>query len=197
MCPGRQPSEGEADEAQSDRWTLRDRPCERGPGHRVAIMSRGRSVPGLSGPIMIRGEGKAGVSLGSILFFVAACCAACGADPCANRAISQSYSPDREFKAVVFQRDCGATTGFSTQVSVFSANEHFLTEGSWLSSTKPGNVFVADTDHGKAPSGTEGGPVVGVEWAGPRRLRITHDKRARVFVRERTIDNVELVYLER
>jgi hypothetical protein len=111
--------------------------------------------------------------------------------------ISEIYSPNREFRAVVFQRDCGATTGFSTQVSVLAANQRFLTERSWLQSTKPGNVLVADTNHGNAPSGPGGGPVVQLEWIGPRQLRITHDNRARVSVRQSKIDIVDVEYLTR
>ena len=130
------------------------------------------------------------------LLIVAACCSAC-VDPCGNEVISEKYSSNREFRAVVFQRDCGATTGFSTQVSVLAANQRFLTERSWLQSTKPGNVFVADTNHGNAPSGAGGGPVVQLEWTGPRQLRITHDSRARVSVRQSKIDIVDVEYLAR
>jgi hypothetical protein len=130
------------------------------------------------------------------LLIVAAYCSAC-VDPCGNEVISEQYSPNREFRAVVFQRDCGATTGFSTQVSVLAAKQRFPTEGSWLQSTKPGNVFVADTDHGNAPSGSGGGPDIRLEWTGPRHLRITHDKRARVSVRQKKIDIVDVEYLAR
>jgi hypothetical protein len=128
------------------------------------------------------------------LLIVAACCSAC-VDPCGNEVISEEYSPHREVRAVVFQRDCGATTGFSTQVSVLAANQPFLTKRSWLQSTKPGNVFVSDINHGNASSGPGGGPVVQLEWLGPRQLRITHDKRARVFVHRNKIDIVDVEYL--
>jgi hypothetical protein len=39
-------------------------------------------------------------------------------DLCGNDPISETPSPNGQMKVVVFQRDCGATTGFSTQVSV-------------------------------------------------------------------------------
>src|SRR4051794_19379285 len=110
------------------------------------------------------------------VLIVAACCSACAdLDPCGNEVISEVYSPNREFRAVVFERSCSAAAGFSAQVSVLAANQPFLTEPSSLQWTKPGNVFVADTNHGSAPSGPRGGPVVGLEWAGRRQLRITHD----------------------
>jgi hypothetical protein len=39
---------------------------------------------------------------------------------CGNEVLSQARSPDGLYEAVVFQRDCGAATGFSTQVSVIA-----------------------------------------------------------------------------
>lgn len=46
-----------------------------------------------------------------------------GSDTCGNYIHEEYYSPNNSHKAVIFQRDCGATTGFSTQVSVIGANE--------------------------------------------------------------------------
>jgi hypothetical protein len=57
-------------------------------------------------------------------------------DMCGNTVIREVLSPDHRIKAVVFQRDCGATTGFSTQVSLLSAQ-----------ATLPnysGNIFLTD-----------------------------------------------------
>jgi hypothetical protein len=42
---------------------------------------------------------------------------------CGNKLIAQSLSGDKDYKAVMFQRDCGATTGFSTQFSILGANK--------------------------------------------------------------------------
>ena len=41
------------------------------------------------------------------------------ANMCGNEILGEFASPDRKKKVVVFQRDCGATTGFSTQASLF------------------------------------------------------------------------------
>jgi hypothetical protein len=64
---------------------------------------------------------------------------------CANDLLTEIPSPDGALKAVVFQRDCGATTSFSTQISILWTNRPLPNE--------TGNLFVADTDHGKAPRG--------------------------------------------
>src|SRR6266550_3254126 len=74
------------------------------------------------------------------------------AGDCGNELLKEVASPNGRMKAVVFQRDCGATTGFSTQVSVFRRDQRLPNEG--------GNLFAADTNHGAAPSGQGGGPVV-------------------------------------
>ena len=78
-----------------------------------------------------------------------------GCGLCANDEVVRIPSPDTKFEAVVFQRDCGATTGFSTQVSV-------VTRGASLPN-EAGNVFIADTDHGKATSASWGGQPVDLE----------------------------------
>lgn len=64
-------------------------------------------------------------------------------DPCVNDMVGQVQSPDGQFKAVIFERDCGATTDFSTQVSIVPTSTP-------LPDTA-GNVFVADGNHGAAP----------------------------------------------
>jgi hypothetical protein len=92
---------------------------------------------------------------------------------CANQIIQKIPSPDKKLKAVVFQRDCGATTGFSTQVSVIKANDK--------PSNAAGNVFSADTYHGKVSSGLIGGPTVEVVWQDPLQLQIKHPQNARIF----------------
>ena len=54
-------------------------------------------------------------------------------DMCGNYLHSESYSPNGELKAVTFQRDCGATTGFSTQISILNADDELENE--------MGNIF--------------------------------------------------------
>jgi len=41
--------------------------------------------------------------------------------PCGNDVLTDLPSPDGKYKVVVFQRDCGATTGFSTQTTACSS----------------------------------------------------------------------------
>lgn len=109
-----------------------------------------------------------------------------GASSCANELLAEAVSPDGKLKAVVFQRDCGATTGFSTQVSVLPASAGV--------GNAAGNVFTSDTNHGAAPSGPGGGPLVKVNWRSPSALAVFHHAAARVFLAEPHVGSVTVSY---
>ncbi len=105
---------------------------------------------------------------------------------CRNEVIAEAASPDHHFKAVVFQRDCGATTGFSTQVSVVKASAGF--------GNSAGNVFTSDTNRGSAPSGQGGGPEVKIRWRSPGLLVVSYHSAARVFKAEQEVGSVKVKY---
>jgi hypothetical protein len=96
----------------------------------------------------------------------------CGAAACENTVLTDIRSPDGQHHVVVFGRSCGATTDFSTQVSI---------EARSSSVSGAGNVFIADTDHGMAPTGPGGGPDVSVRWVDASTVEISYNARARVF----------------
>jgi hypothetical protein len=106
---------------------------------------------------------------------------------CANDQLADRASPNGRWHAVVFQRDCGATTGFSTQVSVLAAGDSLRNEG--------GNAFTADDDHGAAPAGPGGGPVVTVRWLAPDTLEVRFHPRSRIFTREARVEAVAIRYV--
>jgi hypothetical protein len=70
-------------------------------------------------------------------------------DGCGNSVISRADAPDGRHMAIMFQRACGATTAFSTHISVLEPRAE---------PPGGGNAFRADTDHGAAGSGDWGGP---------------------------------------
>ena len=109
-------------------------------------------------------------------------------DMCGNQIVSEIPSPDRMFKAVIFQRDCGATTGFSTQVSVLRISTSLPDDS--------GNIFAADTNHGRARSAAWGGPEAKAHWETSRKLVIEHQIMARVFKAEKQIDGIVVEYIE-
>jgi hypothetical protein len=85
----------------------------------------------------------------------------------------------------MFQRDCGATTGFSTQVSVV---EH----GREVSGG--GNAFRADDDHGAAAAGAWGGPWAEMRWLAPDHLLIRYAAKSRLFAQEVQVSGVKISY---
>jgi len=107
-------------------------------------------------------------------------------DMCRNEIISEIPSPEGKLKVVVFQRDCGATTGFSTQVSILSGNQLLENEG--------GNLFISDTDHGAAPSGPGGGPALAVTWQNENSVRMSYHQKTRVFKQESTVGGASVSY---
>lgn len=84
---------------------------------------------------------------------------------CGNTVVKTARSPDGQLDAVLFERGCGATTGFSTQISIVPAGE--LPEGA-------GNVFVTNGDSREDGRGEWGGAWADVRWFSERRLHIDH-----------------------
>lgn len=75
-------------------------------------------------------------------------------DGCASQSVRRAAAPDRRHQALMFRRDCGATTGFSTQISILAEREAL--SGS-------GNFYRADDDHGATAAGSwaHHGPIFG------------------------------------
>lgn len=105
---------------------------------------------------------------------------------CDNVILTESISPNGQLKAVVFSRGCGATSGFSTQMSLLRASDVLPNEN--------GKLFVADTDHGQAPSAENGGLALNVRWIGDDQLRVEYPVLARVFKSEPSSQGVGLEY---
>lgn len=82
----------------------------------------------------------------------------------------------------MFMRECGATTDFTTQVSI---DPWFW---QWT-----GNAFVADAYNG-GTRGTWGGPWADMKWTGPNDLLVTYDKRARIFDQNKVVGSVRVTY---
>lgn len=106
-------------------------------------------------------------------------------DTCANDIVSRVPSPNGKLDAVLFQRDCGATTGFSTQVSVVEAE---------TSANVSGNAFVANDDGGRARTGNWGGPWAETKWLAADHLFIRYASGAKVYQEREKIGEVKLSY---
>jgi len=106
---------------------------------------------------------------------------------CGNQVLAEFPSPNGQVKAVIFERNCGTTTDFSTQVSILSSGELLENEG--------GNLFVADTDHGRAPSGVGGGPEVRFRWVSDAEAEIFHHPAARVYKSSTSLRGMRVSYV--
>lgn len=107
---------------------------------------------------------------------------------CDNKIVSVHSSPDGMKKAVVFVRDCGATTDFNTQVSVLPFKKVLPSES--------GNTFIADSDHEKAATGHWGGPNIVVSWQDKDSIILRYANQSRVFKKEENIAGVRITYSE-
>jgi len=110
-----------------------------------------------------------------------------GSGMCGNKQIAVSDSPDRRAKVVVFERDCGATTDFSTQIVILVPGEEL--------GNRSGNVFVVDSDDGRAAPGPGGGPWVEAQWLSPDSMLIRYDVEARIFQQSIVVGRVKVRYV--
>jgi hypothetical protein len=110
----------------------------------------------------------------------------CGCDsPCENEIVHRARSPDGRHDAVMLQRACGATTGFSTQVSIVDPG---------ALPTGGGKAFRADDDHGIAAAGSWEGSWAEMRWLEPDRLLIRYAAHSRIFAQESEVSSVHITY---
>jgi len=100
---------------------------------------------------------------------------AVGCGLCRNEIGHEEYSPDRKLKAVVFKRDCGATTGFTTQVSLLGSAERLPDEA--------GNVFIADGD-----------PKIRVLWQSNNEVLVRFPPETKVHLKQNQAARVSVRY---
>jgi hypothetical protein len=106
----------------------------------------------------------------------------CGCQPlCGNDVLDETKSPSGKLKAVVFERDCGAMTRFSYQVSLIPSNEN-LPSGA-------GNVFTADDNHGAVVA-----MYIKTRWESDHSLVIEYPKNTRVFSKRNQVAGVSISY---
>ena len=105
---------------------------------------------------------------------------------CGNHLIESKYSPNKEFKVLVFSRDCGATTNYSTQISILNSNDN-------LEKNDTGNIFVADYNNGKA---NMIGEIIYVKtkWLNNENLIIEYDEKAQIFKNVKTENGINIIY---
>lgn len=95
-------------------------------------------------------------------------------DICSNTIDSTMVSPNGKRKIVMFDRDCGATTGNSTQISLLSASKNL--------SNISGNIFVSDRGNVK------------MQWLSDKEILITYPSDLTIFSRIDSFSDVSIRY---
>jgi hypothetical protein len=100
---------------------------------------------------------------------------------CGNEVLSTHPGPGGRIRAVVFLRDCGAASSWSTNVSVLGSSR--------LGKNATGNVLVAS-------GGEPGRPGVTIRWLERRVLEVTVEKGMDVSSKESRVGDIEVRFVE-
>jgi len=106
---------------------------------------------------------------------------------CGNQIVTEQVSPNKKYKAVVYVRDCGATTGFSTQVSILRNNKK-------LRDDESGNVLTLSDHYYGQYKNYYGGAEVKVMWITNNKLLVHFDSKAEAGIKKNKIDGIEVAY---
>ena len=107
---------------------------------------------------------------------------------CANDVLVEAPSPDGSLRAVVFVRNCGATTRYSTQVSVLPSTRHLPNDFSRL--------FVAETGYEPSGNDPKGQPAVSLEWLSLTQLEVRYPAGSNVVRQNTKTHGVSVSYDE-
>src|SRR5271163_1002928 len=91
---------------------------------------------------------------------------------CPDKIVAKRSSPDGHYVAVVFYRDCGATTPFTTEISIVRSDQDAVSGGN------AGNIFSMTDPPDKKE--TLGAMEVRLNWISSRLLAIATTRHASV-----------------
>jgi hypothetical protein len=97
---------------------------------------------------------------------------------------AEAISPCQKLKAVIYEFDCGATTPFTTQVSILKPTEAIPCSG--------GNVFSA---YNGSQEGAWRGPFTEITWLSDSALKVTYISDAVVDEREEKYGSIKIEYI--
>ncbi|QGQ46330.1 DUF5412 family protein [Metabacillus sediminilitoris] len=96
-------------------------------------------------------------------------------DLCGNDIKQKIPSPNGENVAYIFERSCGATTGFSPQLSILNKDDDFQNES--------GNTFRSDKDFS-------------VEWIDEKNLKVIYDKSSETCEMDKKVNGINIEYVD-
>jgi hypothetical protein len=97
-------------------------------------------------------------------------------DMCGNDIKQKILSPSGVKVAYVFERSCGATTGFSPQLSILDKNEDFDIQN------ESGNTFRSDKEFS-------------IEWLDEKNLKVIYDKSSETYEMDKKVNGIEVKYV--
>lgn len=112
----------------------------------------------------------------SILIFISILLLQCNFSLCGNEVLQEIPNTSKTLKAIKFSRDCGATTGFSTQVSI-------LPYGSRLKD-EPGNTFIIN-----------GQNTCETKWITNSEIEIHYNKYEQIFKNDSIVNGVKISFI--
>lgn len=109
---------------------------------------------------------------------------------CEDTICETIFSPDRSHKIILYTRNCGATTGFGTHVTLAESDED-IDDGT--------TIFVADDDHGEANLHPAYQELIDIhaKWIDNHSLELSYDKNARLFTEKVKTDGITIIHHKR
>ena len=111
---------------------------------------------------------------------MAASLAGCSVGPCENEVLDRVTSPDGKMAALVFSRECGATTGANIQISIV---------GEGIVPHDAGNTFIMD--------GASYSPDIRPRWIDGDHLVLTIPEYSRVFLKNSLVERTRISYQDK
>ncbi|MGG3801947.1 DUF5412 family protein [Metabacillus fastidiosus] len=97
-------------------------------------------------------------------------------DMCGNDIKQKVSSPNGENVAYIFERSCGATTGFSPQLSILDKDDKFK--------NKSGNTFRTNRDFS-------------IEWLDNKQLKVIYHKSSETYKMEKESNGIQIEYVSK
>ncbi|MFC7625445.1 hypothetical protein [Microlunatus sp. GCM10028923] len=110
-----------------------------------------------------------------------------GPDLCERTEVKRVAAPEGDRAAVVFVKNCGATTGYSTHVSVVAPDQAVGDDN---------EIFSADGDDGVVPLGPDNALALRVTWSAADRLMIEYPAGTRIFTQQPDRGPIKIDYRE-
>lgn len=116
------------------------------------------------------------------LLAIITCLTGCD-DLCSNEVIAEKVNNRKTYKLIHFDRNCGATTGNSNQLSIVSIDENLDNE--------KGNTFIAGSASG---SNLEADRGVVAEWLNDSTVLVKYESDLTVFEKVSKVGEINIMY---